>query len=690
MSPREISLDRTLYSVAPKCPQCNAACDSSICPHDGTSLVTGLQSEAVIAGRYRYSEPLGSGGMGLIVKAYDQQKDTTVAVKMLLFNRDAASVLRFKQEVKASSLLTHENIIRIYDFGTTDDGCPYMVMDYLEGETLAQCVKRDGALPLAEAMPIFRQLCDAMSYAHGKGVIHRDLKPSNIMLIRDEFGRRVAKLVDFGIAKVSLGEEHAEQKNLTQTGQIIGSPMFMSPEQALGRKTDARTDIYSAGCIIYFALTGVAPVEGESMLHTMFKHANEKPLPMSDSFTGKVFSRELEAVVAKALEKEPGARQQSFKQLWQELEHAGDMRPDRGDRGAASSTPSTSFRTRAFVALACLALIGTVIGGILFAVGHPKDDRKAGKNAAPVAALPGKTESTAPEDTSLEKLLPFDTNSVIRAIIDTNIRNQATDFSMAEPGVSDGDVVFLVAKLQEAGKKRRLHLHAIDLSNSSISDAALDMVAKLPFEKLNVGKTHIGRKGIERIGTMQTLRELSLDNINGLPSGSLQPLAKLRNLELLDLGYLDGSQLKGSDVSFLPRLTQLKSLSLENDLAFAGFMKYIQPLRNLESLSVCCCDVDNDGVKNLAQLKKLNTLKISVNKRLNDKCISTLVGLPDLSILNLAGTSITNDGLQRLSAASQLRELDLSECPYISEYAVHRLQAKLQHCHILFRGSTLH
>ncbi|MGH9553985.1 MAG: serine/threonine protein kinase, partial [Terriglobales bacterium] len=182
MSPKEISLDRTLYAFTATCSACGQHIDdaSIVCPNDGTLLIEGLQPNTVIAKRYDFIETLGTGGMGLIVRARDSESGAMYAVKMLLRNHSTTDARRFGLEARAVSSLKHPNIIDVKEYGVTDDGCPYMVMDIVEGKTLRDLISEKGSLPMPDVLAIFDQLCQAMSYAHCHGIVHRDIKPSNI------------------------------------------------------------------------------------------------------------------------------------------------------------------------------------------------------------------------------------------------------------------------------------------------------------------------------------------------------------------------------------------------------------------------------------------------------------------------------------------------------------------------------
>lgn len=249
------------------------------CPYDGADLsriADRFAPGSIFAGKYEVGDRLGSGGMSTVYLAKHKFLNKNVAVKVLHSNlaSDAKSVQRFQMEAKAAFDLTHPNLLTIYDFGISQDGQAYIVMDYIEGESLSDLVQRQGHIDLTQALPLFYDICLGLAHAHEKNVLHRDIKPSNVMLLKGET-RIVAKIVDFGLAK-SYDESAMK---LTQTGEIFGSPLYMSPEQCQGATLDNRSDIYSLGCLFYESLSGIPPIKGDSAYDTFKRKFSDSPLP---------------------------------------------------------------------------------------------------------------------------------------------------------------------------------------------------------------------------------------------------------------------------------------------------------------------------------------------------------------------------------------------------------------------------
>jgi serine/threonine protein kinase/tetratricopeptide (TPR) repeat protein len=278
-----------------------------------------IDTGTIVLGRYEIVSRLGEGGMGIVYKAYDQSANRFVAIKLISQDRlkNQKSVLRFKQEAIATARLNHPTITKVFDCGLTDDEQPYLVMEFAEGKTLSSLITEEGQLPLGETLTVFIQICDGLAHAHENKVLHRDLKPSNIMLNRNADSTAV-KILDFGIAKI-LESAGVPSLHLTHTGELLGSPLYMSPEQAKGGDIDQRSDLYSLGCSIYEALTGGPPHIGESPISTLLKRESLKPLSMGEASLGLEFPQELEDIVAKLLKHDPNERYQSAAELKRDL-----------------------------------------------------------------------------------------------------------------------------------------------------------------------------------------------------------------------------------------------------------------------------------------------------------------------------------------------------------------------------------
>ena len=263
---------------------------------------------------YEIEKKIGEGGMGSVYLARHVHLKKTFAIKVLIESvagRDNA-VERLKQEAISAANIDHENIVDVVNFDRTDDGAVFIVMEHLKGESLANAIGR-GPVQLHRALPITYQICRALHAAHEHGIVHRDLKPENIFLT-DKGGRTIVKVLDFGISKIKKAE--SEQVRMTKTGQLVGTPLYMSPEQARGESDiDRRVDIYAMGVIVFEMITGTPPFDGRNYFELLWKHGNEPPPSMGELNPNVYVPGAVEMVVARALDKDRDTRYQTMAEL---------------------------------------------------------------------------------------------------------------------------------------------------------------------------------------------------------------------------------------------------------------------------------------------------------------------------------------------------------------------------------------
>ncbi len=288
------------------CTTCNVEYPDSerFCPSDGTSLRSRDANAdlvgAVIAERYHVLRKLGEGGMGQVYLAEHLRMKRKSAVKVMHpgMTNDADAISRFNREAANACQIHHPNVAAIYDFGESSDGVVYLAMEYIEGESLARLLATNGALPPRRAADITRQIADGLDVAHRLGIVHRDLKPDNVLVGLGHDGRDTVKVVDFGISKASKTEGQA----VTRTGQVVGTPDYMSPEQLSGDNVDHRSDVYSLAIVTINMLTGTLPFRSDSAQTSMLLRLTERPLRLSELRPGVAWPAQLQMVLDRAME----------------------------------------------------------------------------------------------------------------------------------------------------------------------------------------------------------------------------------------------------------------------------------------------------------------------------------------------------------------------------------------------------
>ncbi len=276
---------------------------------------------AVFAKKYRVIEKLGSGGMGAVYKAEHMLMGRTVALKLLhkYLAANASYLKRFRREAQVASKIVHPNAITLYDFGIEDE-TPFLVMEFVGGQTLKSLLQTEGKLSASRVGNILRHIAGPLSEAHRLGIVHRDLKPDNILVTSSTNGVDTVRVLDFGIAKM-VGFVSGEKGVVsTQTGVFMGTPQYMSPEQAMNKDVDSRSDLYSLGIILYEMITGEVPFVSDSAVELLFQHVHGEPKPLRQLKGDTAAIKAINSVLLKALEKDPTKRYQTVEQLVAEYE----------------------------------------------------------------------------------------------------------------------------------------------------------------------------------------------------------------------------------------------------------------------------------------------------------------------------------------------------------------------------------
>jgi len=621
-----------------QCSTCGFEWDSSVatCPQDGTILVSPIETDPVF-NKYEFLGVIGIGGMGVIYKARQTILDKVVAIKMLhprLLSGDA--IRRFQIEGKAASMLEHPQIIKVHDLGVCGSG-PYMILDYVKGRTLAQVLQSEGPLTAERFLRMFIQVCDALEHAHNRGVFHRDLKPSNIMVTRNFHNEEEIRIMDFGIAKLiddSVAESVSDK--LTRTGELIGSPFYMSPEQAQGAKIDARSDLYSLGCVMFESLTGSPPFTKTTVLESVMAHVSEQPLTMSQAVLGtRKFNEDLETVVARLLMKNPDLRYQSMKEL---KDHLTSISEGSGLRSFVYNQQKPKHSMKLMASMVSMALVATTIVAYLVI-----------KNSAPLAKRLNFLiehvnhsfdvgEKQARDKVEYSEMHAPDAQKWIELAVDHHttrldigLEGVTTDSDLAPLQYATAPVIILLkyASVRGDGLKYLKNIHTLkqlDLSHSGV--ISLKHLADCPFlQKLNLDATEIGDSELEPI------RNLNLTSID-LSSTGVHTLSALKNMK------------------------SLTEIALVHANIRSSAMALIGQLKNLEKVQLTETPITDADLKYLAHLPKLNEVSLLRCPNLTDAAVLKLKnGLAkDCSLLFDFGRSAANRSDQHLDPKTQTRQ----------------------------------
>ena len=524
--------------------------------------------------KYKILKSLGQGGMGAVFKALDKNLDKTVAVKVLasdVAGSDPVAFQRFQQEAKAAGRLKHNNLVEIMDFGITDNNEAYLVMDYVEGKTLKELIHDQNNIPLALILEIFRQIAAGMNHAHQNNVIHRDLKPANIIVSEDEDGSDLVKVIDFGIAKIADAE--GAGGDLTRTNAIVGSPLYMCPEQIKGQGIDQRSDIYSLGCILYECLVHNPPFQGDTALDTINMHQFNLAPSINDGREQEPFPEALVELVAKCLEKSPDSRYQTMEELEEEI--AIIVEELQTDTEAASAVSGTKSETTSLSVPSGLAsqhrirqsrffrrnlfILGIflipVVASFYFLLARPVPEKRVSKDLG-YAAL-------GDEEINLKEL-----------------KEQLQDKSTYKE-VNLGDKTITRNMLQLVKKSRRKMLNCsagtfvnpadlalvsdltwLKVSDTNFNDEGAKAIST--FENLTYlcsSCTDLTAKGIKDIARIKHLTRVELDGLVGLTAMDLAPLKDLPELEKLQMR---GMSLDDTSLLALSKMPRLKTIYITN------------------------------------------------------------------------------------------------------------------------------
>ena len=564
-----------------------------------------LAPGAVLSGRYEVISVIGSGGMGVVYKVKQPYLRKYFALKTVRSPYlSEQAITRFRKEAKAAGALDHPGLVAVHDFGLLEDGQPFLVMDLIETGSLWDAIKQCGQLPEERVLDIFEQACDALAHAHEHKIIHRDLKPGNILLDKDEDGHERVRIADFGVAKI-LEDDSGASLRLTQTGDMLGSPLYMSPEQCAGKIADERSDIYSLACSMFEALAGRPPFRGESALSTLLLHQKE-PLPTLSEASGKPYSERLEDLFARAMAKEPEQRYQSMGALKQELSTVRAGEPE--------GVKHTTFRRREKV--------------------RPVEEKV-------IVPLPVVLTST---------LTVVILSSLATFLIVKSMQPKPLITLPQKPIVVAGErIPKVLQKTTKSGSKRIFHFP---------ENYALGTL----YSVLNGADVPIGHA----IGTIEVPLK---DELKFRPNWAVCEIPYVFDVFADDdLVYLDFSNLPVTDkvIEHIGRLKSLRTINLLNTEITDRGLQNLLGMPCIEDLSLANTDVTSQGLASLTRIKGLRNLTIN-NLQLDERALPFFRNATSIVHLSVKNTGIKDSTLQLIASnMKSLRSLTVSDNSYVT------------------------
>lgn len=614
-------------------------------------------SDEIIAKRYKVESELGSGGTAVVYKVRDLKLNEHFALKTLTL-QSSEDIIRFQREAKAVSKLKHPNIVSVLDFGVDSDNTPFLVMEYVNGLSLRQYMKKNGPLPEEIAIKIIDQICDAMGYTHKHDILHRDLKPSNIMVVQDCGGADLKiQILDFGLAKGIVGVDD----ELTKPGIAIGTPHYMSPEQANGLDVDERSDVYALGCVMFEALTGSPPFQGKDALEIINQHMRDEAPRLSEQNGDTTYSPEMEEIVSNCLAKEPEDRFSSMNDLKNALETLFYKdepifeEPEEAVRHQEEFSPhEISFWNSPGVKVIVSILVIVLIG---------------------VGFLLSKIQNSEKATTS------------IKLKVDTNVDTSRTftilhEFDKVEweAGIPWWKKMYSTDEDVFALKKDTQIKYLSLYRESELSKKALFYAAGLPVIGLGLGKLHLHGDTLRKLTEINPkLEAIYLQDNRALVDEDLNCLVNLKNLKFLGLTRNNFTD-KGLQIVSKIKTLQVLKIDYISGITNDG-IKALTNLPDLRCLVIGGNRIDKKGWQIISKMRKLHLLS-AINTNMTDQDLKILAKMR-LQKLDVSQNPITEKGLEQLVGFSNLRVLRIESKPPIASEHLIRFLEKRPDCKII-------
>ncbi len=654
--------------------------------------------------RYEHVGSLGAGGMSTVYKARDKVLDRIVAIKQLrgeLLSDEM--VQRFEREARAYAALQHPNIISIFDFGTDENSKPFLVMDFIEGTSLDEVIAC-GALHPIVLLNIFIDLLEGLSHAHHKSIVHRDLKPANVMVAASGTALEIAKaekpvtsvkLLDFGIAKF---DDDAEEAFKTRAGTVIGSPLYMSPEQAeKSSAVDARSDLYSVGCMLFEALNGKPPFRGENALMTIFAHRTADVPSMSEALeTYGDAKAEFESVILKALSKQPNDRYQSANEMRNDLvrvrESVSKIIAER--ENLAKRKQRIAMPKGLISGILAVGGVGGVIGITLLGASFiEKLADEEGKRETAKAPVRKVAEIPSIKGDQPDYWRDYSTEYKIKPGTSLRSFSGRQDLITLSLGANVPDISRHGPEVWERQEKMLDGLEFLPkLSELVIQNFTLTKENVLRFARLKNLNTiefkfcKIPEGTLEILGTNRSFRRVGLkacERVNQAELSLLTP-ENFPALDSLDIAT-NNLNWKGS-LTPLTRNPKLDYLDIQQTQITTAHLEALLKLKSLKRLNVGTNEFGDDAFKVFAQMPQLTELEVGYNKNISDAGVKCLAKLTNLEKLGLPWTQITESSLTVIAGLPRLKYLDVAGCPKLTSQA--RLQFKRKRPDVAIRDSA--
>jgi serine/threonine protein kinase len=575
-----------------------------------------LQPGEFVADHLRVISFLGSGGMSHVYKCQDDLLSRIVAVKTLRAGFSDDSLRRLQTEGKAIATLDHPNIVKLYGLRVGGDAVPVLTMEFVDGISLASLLEKEGALSVSRSLRIALQIAEALTSAQRKGIIHRDLKPANIMILNAGALDEKVKILDFGIAKI----QNDLSIQATQTGDVFGTPQYMSPEQALGKKCDGRTDQYSLGCVLFEMLCGHPPFEHDNMVLMLIAHAQGQVPPLSKSMKEPP-SKKLEALVSKLLQKDPEARY--------------DLMYDVSQAIFQATTQSGGAPGRMIgIALALVAIVAAVF---VFNIRGTENKVIFGQSLTDKSMAVQKTPVRAPSPESAVDLgLPVGATSLPSGefshgdqVVLSNLGQyiHGTDLNLDGVNITDASLERLgriqslktislrkCAEITSAGVASISHLPLTELSveDTSVDDSVGKILSTMPtLKSLNLSETEVTAKTCAQIVSLPVLQTLKLRKAK-IDASAVLYLSRMKNLIELDLAKCP---LVGGSISVLKN-SSIEELNLSHVPMTSADFDGISQMKNLRALYVDDTGMTKDDLQKLSRLRNLNRITLTAGRGL--------------------------------------------------------------------------